>query len=376
MTSRSCFEGLVSGLYWSPVELAAMILLSTWTLFHLHCQKTEIDCRIKFWSTITLICMCFSCVVKCLADGYCLTSNPDDGISYSLRYASTALAASSLVFILILFIMRLKITFINTVFDLSSKTYQRLISLCIFLCIMFIVFVSLITFGVNLIIISCTYVFCGFVFLAVCVSVIYLFSARMIGMTNMMKEKEKRINRRAQVQRAQSQSQAGKSLPGMNQTVYDSSSSTDDEGIQKMNQIQLRLLKITSRYTLLACIALFSSILTVILELCGIIVYTLEIVKLYKLPGYPMIRYITHQWVFFDLGINLICLILQFPFSQKFYQKYCIYCDNKCHSIMANKIESSNEKNLPVSFKSGSVSNANSNPMSPSHGSGEIIIIQ
>ena len=90
MTSLNCFEGQVSGLYWTSVESAAMILLSTWTFFHLYCQQNEIDCRIKFWSTTTIIFMCFSCVAKSLADGYCITSDPDDGISYSLRNTATA----------------------------------------------------------------------------------------------------------------------------------------------------------------------------------------------------------------------------------------------------------------------------------------------
>ena len=45
----------------------------------------------------------------------------------------------------------------------------------------------------------------------------------------------------------------------MSQTIYDTSSS-DDEGTGKMSQIQMHLVKVTSRYTLLACIAIFSSI--------------------------------------------------------------------------------------------------------------------
>ena len=386
MATRSCFVGQVSGLYWASVELVGMISLSSWTLFHLHCHKNEIDCRIKLWSTIAIISMCFSCVMKCLADGYCLTSDPDYDLAYLLRYTGTALAAISLLFVLILFIIRLKITFIDTIFEISNKTYKILISLCIFLGLMFIVFVLLLSFNVNLVFVSGAYVVSGIVFLPVCVSIIYLFSARMNGMAGMMTEKEKNhINRRSEVRRAQYQHDQkgkgkgkGQNLPKMSQTVYDNSSSTDDEGIEKMSQIQLRLVKITSRYTLLAYIALFSSIVSVILKTCGIIVFTLEEIEIYKLPAYPIIRYITHQWIFFDLGINLICLILQFPFAQKFYQIYCQYCDNKCQNFMANKIASANEKSLAVSIKSASASNANNSQRSPScasYGSKEIIIV-
>ena len=110
------------------------------------------------------------------------------------------------------------------------------------------------------------------------------------------------------------------------------------------------------------------------LGLCGTIIYILEIIELYKVPGYWIVRYIAHQWIFFDVGINFICLILQFPFSQNVYETYCIYCDNKCQNIVANKVASANEKDWAV-IKSKSASNASSNPMSPSHGSSEIIIV-
>ena len=95
-----------------------------------------------------------------------------------------------------------------------------------------------------------------------------------------------------------------------------------------------RLIKAMSKYTILILIAVVTSF--------GIFCIAVSIALLcFDNPDQNIVGFMISTMIFsIDAVVNAICLILQFEFSKKIYQKICFKCHRKCedrYTTQANK---------------------------------------
>ena len=135
-------------------------------------------------------------------------------------------------------------------------------------------------------------------------------------------------------------------------TIY----SDDDEVEIELNLQQQRLLYATAKYLTLLSLAIFSSWVGLVVIVRNCIQFSVggDVIEVKKTP---ISEAIAVSLATMDSTINVICLYLAYPFSNKYYNKYCI-CFSKCCTYLLNKMtvdEMKNEKAKGIHGIVGSV---------------------
>ena len=324
MSTRFCYDGQLSGLYTGVPECIFVISLSAWSLIHLHCKKSKIHPHVKCWATSSIICIILSSATKIFVDVYCEIDKSDTIISNLARNFAVFLAAAALWFLVVLFITRLRLTFDVTIHQISNKIYRLMVSGCIFIVLLVInMFIALILGFERGIVVPGTLLIASLVFVPLCAIIVYLFASRMNRITVTMRHRSK-----------------SKDVDIINEqepptTVGRQSKYKGRQSIQVLSDMQLDLLKITSKYTLLACIAMISSTISSIAVTLVLIVFVLPVTAKTR----HTTSYLAHQWLFVDNTVNIVCMVLQFPFALNMYYKFCQCCDRQCQECFAQQID-------------------------------------
>ena len=113
--------------------------------------------------------------------------------------------------------------------------------------------------------------------------------------------------------------------------------SIGDNNQKELNQRQLRMLYTTSKYVSLLTFAQFTTIIT-----CVIMILLIQFMW-DKYEG--LSRCILSMVVSMDSANNLLCLYLQYPFAERYYDKYCACFGKLWQCILKNNYYKKNKTN-------------------------------
>ena len=127
------------------------------------------------------------------------------------------------------------------------------------------------------------------------------------------------------------------------QKMYQLTKIANNENEIEFNQQQKKLLYTTTKYVTLLTIAILSSWIVFI----GSTIYMLKYINHYEQGRGHIFYLLIGSLCCFDCMVNVICLYLQYPFNQKYYEKYCQCCARFC-AYLFKKLVLKNMKQTDV----------------------------
>ena len=304
----------------SLASLIIVFLVTCWMLIHFfgNCKEEHfIDIRIRINTIIVLVFYLLAAIARLVADIDCLDPQNSDSdsdsqnsdshshgtrLSLGARLTCIYVYTFSFVFLMLLFIIRLKLTFTNSVYSMKENVWHGFVFGYILLTLLWIAFVILAIMDIE-------YYWYEIVTIIYGISIIYvLITLKTLHLFITTLGKLAASECEVAARRRRSTNKTASSI-----TVSD------------LDQSQISLIKLMSRYTLLICIALISSILTM-----GVLGISVETGDIFTHWGY-------FNWITIDLCVNLSCVVLQTPFAENVYYCICFHCDKICLSCFEHR---------------------------------------
>ena len=342
--------------YISCIALIISWCICGWVVFQLLTNSKKIDAAIKNITLTIMFVRIISIPFRVVADIFCAMTNISTNLNsytYYFRYTWFFLTIIVIFFIILLLTVRLELTFGQSSYAISKRMYYVLIILTILNVISIICQWIATIFDVEasywfIILALISMVF----FLIMSGITLYLFVSRMNKLTLQIVQTKRNLysnstgvpdasitisdtekdntqkNLAAYINTSKNSNAKGKSNDGHINISKVNRNSKRKSSINNMNKRQLRLLQVTSKYTLLSGITIVSTTMLVAFT-CFAVLFP------EKYPQSNIIIVIAHDMVLVDNIINVVCVSLQLPFASRLYHKFCDACDTKCKDMFA-----------------------------------------
>ena len=387
------FVDLVTGL----LSFVFLIFLSIWTIpkLNISCLRNrkmntssnrkkkrnsqfKVDPRTKFWIIAFLVITIIGFILRVINDIYCLIPRNDSNLNtiieltYYFRHIWSITSLLGGICVVIIAILRLEITFYNSIYAIGNRIRVTMTALWVLLMLSVVitivaVMLNFISFGKEKVsditieyLVSVSVLIYFVIYSAISIIVLKMFVSRLNKLTITLARSRKNVLRLEKVNVNVENNRISKikvndinDINDINENIEnnDKNNNNNDNNNQEkkndmkitedcrnslasLNEGQLQLLRLSSKFAWLTVVAVISTALNFIV--LGILYFVLRRDtgnEAYRILGSMMLQ----LWTI-DSIVNAYCLVLQFAFASRVYYKFCTFCDSRFQLCFAGLI--------------------------------------